>query len=85
MPSELSISPVAAILPQTTPSHDAQAPAPPAEPAQAAPIYPNPSSHIDPATNLLVVSYRNEAGAVINQMPTSQQLAAYLQDQAAKT
>lgn len=78
MPSDLPISPVAAPAPVALTRPQPQpAPSPLPEPASSAPIYPNPATHIDPATNLLVVAFRNSVGDVVDQMPTAQQLDAY--------
>lgn len=50
----------------------------PAEPVVTpATLYPNPSFHIDPALGLVVMEFRNEAGAVSSSIPTVQQLDAY--------
>ena len=46
------------------------------------PHFTDPDSCIDPATNLVVMAFRNTAGAVINQFPTQQQLDAYRQGSA---
>ncbi len=49
-----------------------------AEPATPqAPLHPNPSFRIEPALGLVVMEFRNGAGAVSSSIPTVQQLDAY--------
>jgi hypothetical protein len=85
MPTDLSISPIvalAAICPghhQHQPPQKAPAAASSAPPAVASetPHFTNPDIHIDPASNLVVMAFRNSAGKVVDQFPTQQQLDAY--------
>ena len=83
MPADLTISPIAPLTgftggtaprTQTTTASEAAVASPP-----PTPIYTNPDIHIDPATNLVVMEFRNSAGAVQDQFPSPQQLAAYRQ------
>jgi hypothetical protein len=40
-------------------------------------VGPNPSLELDPALGLVVIEFRNDAGAVTTSIPTEQQLLAY--------
>ncbi|MBC7635506.1 MAG: hypothetical protein H7251_07880 [Acetobacteraceae bacterium] len=50
-----------------------------AVPVQAAPspMHPNPSYHIDPALNMVVIEFISARGQIISSLPTPQQLDAY--------
>lgn len=50
-----------------------------AVPVQAAssPMHPNPSYHIDPALNMVVIEFMSARGQITNSLPTPQQLDAY--------
>ena len=96
MPADLSISPITALpglspqspnptLGPTTPAASEAATTPAAGSVSCTPIYPNPDMHIDAASNLVVIAFRNAAGDVVDQIPTQQQLNAYRQGQAIST
>ena len=94
MPTDFSISPIGALTP-ASPTHQQYQPPQNATAGTAAsaqssgsaaatetPFYTNPDIHIDPASNLVVMAFRNAVGTVIDQFPTQQQLEAYRQGNA---
>lgn len=46
-------------------------------PAASSPMHPNPSYHIDPALNMVVIEFISARGQITNSLPTPQQLDAY--------
>ena len=75
MPNELTIGavqPASATAPRAHPS-------PPADPPTPAPVqtYTNPSLRLDPGLGLVVIEFRNDAGAVTRSIPNQQQIDAY--------
>ena len=85
MPADLIISPIVPLTGfagGTSPRPQTAAPSDTAVTATVpvpTPVYTNPDIHIDPATNLVVMEFRNSVGAVQDQFPSPQQLAAYRQ------
>ncbi len=45
--------------------------------AKTSPSYPNPSMHIDPSLNMLVIEFHNALGTLTSSTPTPRQLDAY--------
>jgi 3-oxoacyl-ACP reductase-like protein len=87
MPTNLSISAIApatvssGLTPSMTRASDSStaSAAATSTSSSAAPVYTNPDIHIDPATNLVVMQFRNDTGTLVDQIPTQQQLDAYRQ------
>ena len=83
MSADLTISPIAPLSGFASGAFPRNQTATASEPAATSPpptpIYTNPDIHIDPATNLVVMEFRNSAGAVQDQFPSPQLLAAYRQ------
>ncbi len=77
MGSDITLS---SILPppviQATVTRNAAAIAAPA-PAATSPMHPNPSFHIDPALNMVVIEFISARGQVTGSLPTPSQLDAY--------
>jgi hypothetical protein len=75
MPNELTIP---AVQPATLPNARAPTRAP-ADPPAPAPVqaYINPSLRLDPGLGLVVIEFRNDAGAVTRSIPSKQQIDAY--------
>ena len=74
MPNELTVPAVQMAPAPTVRAH------PPAPAAQAAsPVQPftNPSLRLDSALGLVVIEFRNNAGAVTRSIPSQQQIDAY--------
>jgi hypothetical protein len=83
------LSPVSPSLPQRRqPQNEAHSTTPAAtgstvqNAAAETPLYTDPDITIDPATNLVVMAFRNAAGDIVSQFPTRQQLDAYRQGSA---
>ena len=79
MPSDITLS---SILPppavQAAVMRNAAAIAAPAPtPAATSPMHPNPSFHIDPALNMVVIEFISARGQVTGSLPTPSQLDAY--------
>jgi hypothetical protein len=79
MPNDLRITAITPAKPAPMDSHPAPQQEAAPSTATAAPSYPNPSMHIDPALNIVVIEFRNTAGTVTDTTPTEQQLDAYRQ------
>ncbi len=80
MPNDLSIQAVA--QPNTgggaaTPAKPTAVAAPVEQPAPAATDAPNPTLALNAALGLVVIEFRNSAGAVVSSIPTAQQIQAY--------
>ena len=75
MPNELTIG---AVQPASATASRAH-PSSPADPPAAAPVQPytNPSLRLDPGLGLVVIEFRNDAGAVTRSIPNQQQIDAY--------
>ncbi|MDA8048623.1 MAG: hypothetical protein M0002_01185 [Rhodospirillales bacterium] len=76
MPSELAIPPMSSV-PPAEPSMTPDRKVAPEGAALAAMVPQIPSVVLNPEKGVVVIDFRNDAGAVINSIPTAQQLAAY--------
>ncbi len=77
MPSDITIVPIlppSLIQPAT--SRNVAAVAIPVQ-AAPSPMHPNPSYHIDPALNMVVIEFISARGQITSSLPTPQQLDAY--------
>lgn len=74
MPNELTIP---AVQPATATNPRAHPPAPADTPAHPVQTYTNPALRLDPALGLVVIEFRNNAGAVTRSIPSQQQIDAY--------
>jgi hypothetical protein len=81
MSNDLNVTPIAAAVAatesvgQTKDAASAAAMEPKTSVSSA--VGPNPSLELDPALGLVVIEFRNDAGAVTTSIPTEQQLLAY--------
>jgi hypothetical protein len=76
MPSDLRIG-AGPFVPPPEPKATVHGTTPPVGTALAAVVPQNPSLTINPESGVVVIDFRNDAGKVINSIPTAQQLAAY--------
>jgi hypothetical protein len=80
MPNDLSIQPAASVstgnfsVAQVRPTATA---APAGQTAPTSASSPNPTLALNAALGLVVIEFRNTAGAVVSSIPSQQQLAAY--------
>lgn len=79
MPSDLTIGPTLPPPVQPTPAETTSrtVPTPPVGAALAAVVPQIPSIALDAEKGVVVIDFRNDAGAIVNSIPTAQQLAAY--------
>jgi hypothetical protein len=81
MSNDLIVPPVAAAVAASESAGQAKAAVSTAvmEPKQpvASSVGPNPSLQLDPALGLVVIEFRNDAGAVTSSIPSERQLQAY--------
>ena len=80
MPDNLSIQPTASVNTANAGGAPVRSIATAAPPDQAAPApmsSPNPTLELNAALGLVVIEFRNTAGAVTSSIPSQQQLAAY--------
>ncbi len=75
MPNELTIPAVQPTSPTGPRGHPPTPPVPTA-PGPVQP-YTNPSLRLDPGLGLVVIEFRNDAGAVTRSIPSKQQIEAY--------
>lgn len=80
MPSDLTVQPTSLPRPVQPAPQDAKvraAATPPVGAALAAVVPQIPSIALDAEKGVVVIDFRNDAGTVVNSIPTAQQLAAY--------
>ncbi|MGH7119247.1 MAG: hypothetical protein ACREFP_09725 [Acetobacteraceae bacterium] len=79
MPNDLTIRPTLppAVQPAPLDTKLPAVPPPPVGAALAAVVPQIPSIALDAEKGVVVIDFRNDAGAIINSIPTAQQLAAY--------
>ena len=77
MPSDITIASI--LPPSVIQAANTRNVAAMAAPVQAAPspMHPNPSYHIDPALNMVVIEFISAGGQITSSLPTPQQLDAY--------
>ncbi len=84
MPGDLTIQP-SSPLPSAQPAPQNTKPptvaAPPVGPALAAVVPQIPSIALDPEKGVVVIDFRNDAGTIVNSIPSARQLAAYTANQ----
>jgi hypothetical protein len=87
MPSELTIKPVqTAQAASETTAEPKAAPFPsphPSHPAPAGQPYTNPNLHLDASLGLVVIEFRDDAGAITSSIPSQRQIDAYRMHQEA--
>jgi len=82
MPGDLTIRPLSPLPPaQPAPSKAPVVPTPPVGAALAAVVPQVPSIALNAEKGVVVIDFRNEAGTIVNSIPTARQLAAYAASQ----
>lgn len=85
MPSDLTIRPLSSLPPaQPSPLQNTKLPpaeVPPVGAALAAMVPQIPSIALNAEKGLVVIDFRNDAGTIVNSIPSAQQLAAYAASQ----
>ncbi len=84
MPGDLTIQPSSPLPPVQPTPQDTKLPAmaaPPVGPALAAVVPQIPSIALDPEKGIVVIDFRNDAGTIVNSIPSARQLAAYTANQ----
>jgi hypothetical protein len=77
MPNELTIPAVPPSVGVTDPPQAGKTPAPVAAAPTPAQPFANPSLRLDPSLGLVVIEFRNDAGAVTRSIPSQRQIDAY--------